>query len=298
MTLTITPFSKDLWQAVRRIEITTGRLVSELFSGRYLSTFKGRGMEFLEVREYVPGDEPRTIDWNVTARLGHPYVKRYAEERELTLLLLLDVSKSLDFGSAQKSKSEISAELTSLLAFAALRNNDKVGMILFSDTIERIIPPRKSRQHALRLIREVLGHKPTGIGTNLDNALKVLNKISKRRAIVFIISDFLTENYEKSLATTNLHHDTIALALTDPREEEIPSSGVIQLEDAETGQRVVLDTTNPSDRERYKERTQNRRKKLGQLFGRIGMDSAFLRTDKSYIPPLVKLFETRSRRFR
>lgn len=255
-------------------------------------------MEFLEVREYVPGDDPRTIDWNVTARLGHPFVKRYAEERELTLLIVLDVSQSLNFGSTQKTKAEISAELTALLAFSALRNSDKVGMVLFSDKVERVIPPRKSRRHALRLIREVLSQHSTGEGTNLAEALRVVNRISKRRAIVFIISDFITDNYEKILATTNLHHDTIALVLTDPREEELPAAGIIQLEDSETGQRFLLDTTRADGRALYKEWTQNRRQKLIRMFGKIGMDSVFLKTDQSYVAPLIRLFENRARRFR
>jgi uncharacterized protein (DUF58 family) len=290
--------TQETWRAVRRIEITTGRLVSNLFAGRYLSTFKGRGMEFLEVREYAPGDDPRTIDWNVTAKLGHLYVKRYAEERELTLLIVLDVSRSLDFGSAQKTKSEISAELTALLSFAALRNNDKVGMIMFSDEVEQIVPPRKSRRHALRLVRDALGHTPTGAGTDIAQALRVLNQVARRRAIVFIISDFISEGYEKVLATTRLHHDTIPIVLADPREDELPDAGVIQLEDAETGGFYLLDTSNPEHRLRYKEQARLRRRRLQQLFGKIGMDSVFLKTNESYVQPLIRLFETRARRFR
>jgi uncharacterized protein (DUF58 family) len=293
-----TTLSRESWQAIRRIEITTGRLVSELFAGRYLSTFKGRGMEFLEVREYTPGDDPRLIDWNVTARLGHLYIKRHAEERELTLLIVLDVSRSLDFGSGAKTKSQISAELTALLSFAALRNNDKVGMIMFSDTVEKIVPPRKSRLHALRLIRDVLEYPSTGVGTNLSEALRVVNRVARRRAIVFVISDFISQGYEKILATTHLHHDTIPIVLTDPREEQLPDCGLIQLEDAETGKLRLIDTADPKHRAHYREQNRQRRKLLEQLFGRIGIDSVFLKTNESFVPPLIRLFETRARKFR
>ena len=290
--------SKDTWQAVRRIEITTGRLVSELFAGRYLSTFRGRGMEFLEVREYSPGDDPRSIDWNVTARLGHLFIKRHAEERELTLLIVLDVSRSMGFGSGSKTKFETSAELTALLAFAALRNNDKVGMVMFSDTVEHIVPPRKSRRHALRLVRDVLEYPAEGRGTNLAEALRVVNRVARKRAIVIVISDFVSQGYEKALAMTHLRHDTIPIVLADPREEQLPDCGLIQLEDSETGDLCLLDTSNPEHRTRYQDMARGRRRRLEQLFGRIGLDSVFLKTQESFVPPLIRLFETRARKFR
>src|SRR5574337_129223 len=229
--------SKDILKKIQQIEIHTRRLVNEAFVGEYHSVFKGRGMEFEEVREYQPGDEIRTIDWNVTARMGRPFIKRYVEERELTVMLLVDVSASGNFGSIKQLKNEVAIEICSLLAFSAIKNNDKVGLIMFTDKIEKFIPPKKGPTHVLRVIRELLCTEPTGKGTNISVALEYMNKISSRRAITFMVSDFIANDYAHALRIANKKHDVIAITIADPREQELPNVGFIELKDAESGER-------------------------------------------------------------
>ena len=242
---------KEILKKVKRIEISTRGLVNEVFSGEYHSVFKGRGMEFAEVREYQIGDDIRNIDWNVFARSGSPYVKVFDEERELTVMLMVDVSASGSFGTTSQLKGEVAAELCAVLAFSAIKNNDKVGLMIFSDKIEKFIPPRKGKQHVLRVIREILYFKPEDAKTDLNIALEYLNRVVKRRSIAFIISDFLTENYEKALQVANKKHDIIAIDIIDPREVELPNVGFLELEDAETGETVLIDTGSTEIRETF-----------------------------------------------
>ncbi len=237
--------TKEILKQVRQIEIRTKGLVNQVFSGEYHSVFKGRGMEFSEVREYQFGDDIRNIDWNVTARFGHPFIKVFEEERELTVILMVDLSGSLNFGSADKTKQEVAAELSAILAFSALKNNDKVGLILFTDKIEKFVPPRKGNKHVLRIIRDVLSFEPEGKSTNLKGALEYMNNAIKKRSIVFLLSDFMDSDFEKILRVVGKRHDLIGIVLNDKREEEIPKVGVIRFTDAETGQERWVDTSNP-----------------------------------------------------
>ncbi|OHB98173.1 MAG: hypothetical protein A2Z57_06270, partial [Planctomycetes bacterium RIFCSPHIGHO2_12_39_6] len=243
--------SKDILKKIKQIQIHTRRLVDEAFIGEYHSVFKGRGMEFEEVREYQPGDEIRTIDWNVTARMGRPFVKRYVEERELTVMLLVDVSASGNFGSVRHLKNEIATEICALLAFSAIKNNDKVGMIMFTDKIEKFLPPKKGPKYVFRVIRELLCSKPSGRGTDISVALEYLKKISSRRAISFVVSDFLADNYEHALRIANKKHDIISVTVVDPREQELPDVGMVELKDAESGETLLLDTSNPLARKEF-----------------------------------------------
>jgi uncharacterized protein (DUF58 family) len=291
------PTPAEIFAKTRRIEIRTSRLVNELFGGRYHSTFKGRGMEFSDVREYVPGDDIRAIHWNVTARLGHPYIKRYTEERELTMLIAVDVSNSLPFGTKARFKSELAAELVSLLTFAAIKNNDKVGLLLFSDKVEAFIPPRKNRSHALRLIRDSLSFEPTSPGTDLKVALEYINRIQKRRAVVFLISDFLDTGYEHMLGITQRHHDTIALVLEDEMERTWPVVSGILIEDAESGERALL-SANAAARHRFSESTRHLRQERDRIFTKRGLDRVVFRTDEDYVKPLLQFFRERAKRFR
>src|SRR3989338_1334330 len=226
---------KEIIGKIRRIEITTSRLVTDILSGQYESVFKGRGIEFDEVREYQPGDEIRSIDWNVTARMGHPYIKKFVEERQLTVMILLDASGSSYFGTTKRFKSELAAEVSSVLAFAAIQNNDRVGLVIFTDRIEKFIPPRKGLQHVLRVIREAIYLKPKGRGTDIEGALKYLNNVMTRRAVTFIISDFFAKDYKKSISIANKKHDVVAVTITDPRQLELPRAGIVELSDAEKG---------------------------------------------------------------
>ena len=288
---------KEILKKVKRIEIATRGIVNEVFSGEYHSVFKGRGMEFSEVREYQVGDDIRNIDWNVSARMGHPYVKVFDEERELTVMLLVDVSSSSNFGTSLQMKGEIAAELCAVLAFSAIKNNDKVGLIIFSDKIEKFIPPRKGKKHVLRVIREVLYYKPEDSQTDLNVALEYLSRVIKRRSIVFLISDFLTEQYEKSLQVANKKHDIIAVDILDPREIELPNVGFIELEDAETGETVLLDTSNPNIRTGFFSQTRSKREGREKYFKSIGVDNINIFTDQSYVEPIIKFFRMRARRF-
>jgi uncharacterized protein (DUF58 family) len=287
---------KEILKKVKRIEISTRGLVNEVFSGEYHSVFKGRGMEFAEVREYQIGDDIRNIDWNVSARIGSPYVKVFDEERELTVMLMVDVSASGSFGTASQLKGEVAAELCAVLAFSAIKNNDKVGLMIFSDKIEKFIPPRKGKQHVLRVIREILYYKPEDAQTDLNIALEYLNRVVKRRSIVFIISDFLTENYEKALQVANKKHDIISIDIIDPREVELPNVGFLELEDAETGETVLIDTGSSQIRESFFSESQEERDKREKFFKSIGVDNINILTDRSYVEPITKFFKMRAKR--
>jgi len=287
----------EVLRRVRHIEITARRLVNDIFAGQYVSTFRGRGMEFSEVREYLPGDDVRSIDWNVTARTGHPHVKKFIEERELTVLFAVDSSASQSFGSRGQLKSELAAEMTAVLAFSALRNNDKVGLLLFSDRIEEYVPPRKTRSHVLRLIQDVLSHRPTGTGTDLAKALSYLNRVQRRRAVVFLFSDFIDAGYERILGITQKRHDLIAVPIGDDWESSLPEDVRLLLEDPETGAIASVPSGPGAFLGEYEAQNRDRRAALAQMFQRSGTDSVFVRTGSSYIVPFLQFFKARGRRF-
>ena len=289
---------KEILKKVRFIEIRTRHLVNALFSGEYHSVFKGRGVEFAEVRAYQPGDDIRIIDWNVTARMGHPFVKLFDEERELTVMLMVDLSRSGAFGTVHQTKREMAAELCALLAFSAIKNNDRVGLIGFTDRIETFLPPKKGKKHVLRVIREVLYFQAEGLGTNIEGALQHLDRVTTRRCVVFLVSDFLTEGYDTSLRILNKRHDIVAVPITDPREAELPKVGLLHLEDAETGERQVVDTYDPEVRRRFGQIATERRELRDRQFRSAGVDSVELSTDASYVEPLSLFFRMRARRFR
>ena len=288
---------KEIISKIRRIHITTSRLVTDFLAGQYESVFKGRGMEFDEVREYQPGDEIRTIDWNVTARTGRPFVKKYIEERQLTVMILLDASASSYFGTVKRLKSELAAEVSAVLAFAAIKSNDRVGLIIFTDRIEKFIPPRKGPQHVLRVIREALYFKPKGRGTDIEGALRYLDSVTTRRAVTFIISDFFSKDFKKPLSIANKRHDCVAITLTDPREMDLPNAGLVELSDAETGKFFMVDTASPRIRRTYSEKAHAMVDSRASTFGSIGVDHIDIRTDKPYVEELIKFFRTRRRRF-
>ncbi len=288
--------SKELAKKIRLIEITTNRAVNDVLAGEYHSVFKGRGMEFDEVREYAPGDDVRTIDWNVTARLGKPFVKRYVEERELTVIFVVDLSASGAFGSRNQLKNEVAAELCALLAFSAIKNNDKVGLLAFTDRVEKFIPAKKGASHVLRLVRELLQLKPEGKGTDLAKALEYVGRVSRRRAIVFLVSDFLADNYEKPLRLVARRNDLIAVSVSDPRERELPNVGLIALEDTETGQTVVLDTGSSSARRAYSAIAARRRDERLELFRKVGVDEVRVQVGEDYVRDLMLFFRRRERR--
>jgi uncharacterized protein (DUF58 family) len=291
----------ELIKKIRRIEIRTRHLVNDSFAGEYHAIFKGRGMEFDEVRPYLPGDEVRTIDWNVTARMGEPFVKRYIEERELTVMLLVDASASGQFGTVQRFKREIAAELAAVLAFSAISNNDKVGLLIFTDQLELFIPPRKGRRHVLRLIRDLLAFEPTGHHTDLKLGLDTINHVLKRRGIVFLISDFLApaDSYRSALQISNRRHDVVAVNLNDPREyDDWPDVGLLALEDAETGQVEWVDTGNRQWRESFIERVAELATARNRVFRKAKVDCIDITTDADYVIPLTTFFEKRARRLR
>ena len=288
--------TRDILRKIRRLELRTRRLVESSFAGQYQSVFKGRGMNFEEVRPYSPGDEIRAIDWNVTARTGEPYIKKFTEEREMTVMIVLDVSASGNFGSVQESKRELAAEVAAILAFSAIHNNDKVGLLLFSDRVELFIPPKKGRHHILRLIREMLYFDPKGSGTDLAGALEYMNKLITRRAVVFVISDFFTGDFTRPLTVSARRHDMVALPIVDPAEEELPDVGVILLEDPETGEQIEVDTSRRAITQNYADLAALRTKELASMFGSRGIDMVSLRTDKDYLPVLRNFFERRGRR--
>ncbi|HVQ19821.1 MAG TPA: DUF58 domain-containing protein [Terrimicrobiaceae bacterium] len=287
---------REILKKIRRLELRTRRLVNSSFSGHYHSVFKGRGMNFEEVREYISGDDIRSIDWNVTARMNTPYVKKFTEERELTVMLLVDVSASGTFGSIELSKRELAAEVAAILAFSAINNRDKVGLLLFSEEVELFIAPKKGRLHTLRLIREMLYFQPRGRRTNLAAALEYLNKLISRRAVVFVISDFLAPDYSKPLTVTSRRHDLVAMPVIDPGEERLPNVGLITFEDAETGEQVEINTSSSGIREAFAAEEKRRRKNLDKLFGSRGVDVVPLATDEDYLIPLRAFFERRERR--
>jgi uncharacterized protein (DUF58 family) len=290
------PIPRELLKKVKQIEINTRSVVNEVFSGEYHSVFKGRGMEFAEVREYQPGDDVRLIDWNVSARMGHPYVKIFEEERELTVMLLVDVSSSGSFGTTRQFKREMAAELSAVLAFSAIKNNDKVGLIIFSDRIEKFIPPRKGKTHVLRVIREILFYKPREATTSISTALEFLSRVIKRKSTVFLISDFLAENFKQSLQIASKKHDIIAISISDPREISLPDAGMIEMEDAETGEAIVIDTSSAQIRDEFHTQAMEQQKRLKNLFQSIGVDHIHIMTNESYVEPVNKFFKMRARR--
>jgi uncharacterized protein (DUF58 family) len=289
---------KEILKKVKRLEITTRGMVNDVFSGEYHSVFKGRGMEFSEVREYQIGDDIRTIDWNVTARAGKPFVKVFEEERELTVMLLVDASRSGEFGTHERMKGEIAVEMCALLAFSAIKNNDKVGLIIFTDKIEKFVPPRKGKAHVLRVLRELLYFKPEDVRTDIGGALEYLNHVIRRRSVVFLVSDFIGQDFEKPMRIVSKKHDLVAINIVDPRELELPDVGFIELEDAETGEQLLLDTSDPTLRNLF---SQNNSEALGvrdKLFKSMNVDAISIRTDQSYFEPLMAFFRARAKRFR
>ncbi len=288
--------SSEQIKAIRKIQIRTSHLVSDLFAGQYQSVFKGRGMEFAEVRHYLPGDDIRTIDWNVTARTGVPHVKRFVEERELTVMLLVDASASTHFGTVKQLKSEMAAELAALFAFSAITNNDKVGLVMFSDQVELALPPKKGTRHVLRVIREVLSFTPQGRGTDIAAALEHLNHVSKRRCVTFVISDFLDSRARLALKIANRRHDVIAVVLDDPRDMTLPDIGLIELQDAESGERVVVDTGDSRVRHEFEQRSAATRRDRDRMLRGVDVDAIVVRTDRPYTEALLRFFHMRERR--
>ena len=287
---------KEVLKKVRQIEIRTNREVTDVLGGQYHSVFKGHGMEFEEVREYLPGDEVRAIDWNVTARFGHPFIKKFKEERELTVLLVVDVSASGQFGSVRQTKNELAAELAAVLAFSAIRNNDKVGVILFTDRIEKYIAPKKGRRHVLRVIREILAFQPQGTGTDIGQALDYLNRVQRRRAVCFLLSDFQDEDFRSKLRVAGRRHDLVAMTVRDPREEELPAVGLIELRDAETGQRAMVDTFDRGVRDAFAQEARTRLEALRGMFRSSAVDQIEIRCNQDYMRPLIQFFRMRERR--
>jgi uncharacterized protein (DUF58 family) len=283
-------------KAVRKIQIRTSHLVSDLFAGQYQSVFKGRGMEFAEVRHYLPGDDVRTIDWNVTARTGVPHVKRFVEERELTVMLLVDASASTHFGTVKQLKSEMAAEMAALFAFSAITNNDKVGLLMFSDHVELALPPKKGTRHVLRVIREVLSFTPQGRGTDIAAALEHLNRVTKRRCVTFIISDFLDSGARLALKIANRRHDVIAVVLNDPRDLALPDVGLIALQDAETGEQMLFDTGDSRLRREFEHRAAAARRERERMLRGVDVDTVVVRTDHPYTEALLRFFRMRERR--
>ena len=289
---------KEVLKNIRRIQITTSRMVTDVFAGQYQSVFKGKGMEFEEVREYQPGDEIRSIDWNVTARMGAPYIKKFVEERELTVMLILDMSPSSFFGTRNQLKMRLAAEVCSVLALAAIKNNDKVGFIAFTDRIEKFIPARKGLRHVLRIISEALYSKPVGRKTEIAAALEYLNKVTTRKTVTFVISDFYAPDFKKMLAVSNKRHDIVAITVTDPRELELADAGIVKLEDLESGQTFMVDTSDPALRKRYAQDALQRQLDRDKLFRSINVDTIDLRTDMPYSKSLFRFFKARERRLR
>ncbi|MCB0819582.1 MAG: DUF58 domain-containing protein [Bacteroidetes bacterium] len=286
----------DLLKKVRKLEIKSRGLSAQLFSGQYHSAFKGRGMSFSEVREYQPGDDVRTIDWNVSARLNHPYVKVFEEERELTIMLLVDVSGSKDFGTQVQTKMELVTEVCAVLAFSAMQNNDKIGVVFFSDQIEKYIPPKKGKSHVLRIISELIEFRPQRPGTDVGQALKFLTNVIRKRCTAFILSDFFTSDFEDSLRLSNKKHDIVALPVSDPRELSIPDVGLMKVTDPETAESFWVDSSDKALRKAYEIKAKKHADQLKTTFSKAGVDAAWLSTDRSYIQPLSNLFKRRGAR--
>ncbi len=288
--------SSELLKRVRKIEIKTRGLSAQVFSGEYHSAFKGRGMAFSEVREYNPGDDIRSIDWNVTARFNHPYVKIFEEERELTVMLLIDVSGSGNFGTNVQFKRDLITELSAVLAFSAIENNDKAGVILFSDKIELFIPPKKGKTHILRIIRELINTEPKGTGTDINMALRYFNNMIKKRCIAFVISDFMASGYEDAIKVASKKHDLAAIRVFDPREAEMPNVGLVRFVDAETGETSLLDSSQDNVRRDYQLWWKQTQGRTSELLNKCGIDHATFRTDLPYVQPLINLFKKRERK--
>ncbi len=287
---------KELAKKIRYIQIYTSKVVNDVLAGEYQSVFKGRGMEFDEVREYQIGDDVRSIDWNVTARTGKPFIKRFREERELTVMFLVDLSASGSFGSVKQPKNELAAEICALLAFAAIKNNDKVGLVVFTDRVELSIPPQKGVRHVLRVIREILSFRPQRSRTDITKALDYLGKVQSRRAVVFLISDFQADGYEKSLRVLGRRHDVIAISISDPREKSLPDVGLLELEDAETGETVLIDTGSSEVRRQYQRFCLERSEKLRDLLRSMAIDQIGVETGRAYVHDLMTFFKNRERR--
>jgi uncharacterized protein (DUF58 family) len=288
--------SRELVKKLKKIEIYTSRLANDQLAGSYHSVFKGRGMAFSEVRQYQPGDDVRFIDWNVSARMNDTYVKVFTEEREMTVMLLVDLSASERFGSTEKPKIETVAEVAALLAFSAIKNNDRVGLILFTDRVERFVPPKKGRSHVMRVVTEILNADPEGEGTDLGVALDLLGGIGKRRTVAFLISDFIADQYEKPLKVVSAKHDLIPIQIVDPREEELPDVGLALVEDLETGELVEVDTSDLDVRAEYARETLRQRAAREHLFRRLQLDHVTVSTDRDFVRPLTELFRLRQRR--
>jgi len=290
--------SRETLKKLRRIEIRTARLANEQLAGSYHSVFKGRGMTFSEVRQYQPGDDVRFIDWNVSARLDDVFVKLFTEEREMTVILLVDLSASQRFGSVARPKLETAAEVAALLAFSAIKNNDRVGLILFTDRVEKFVPPKKGKGHVLHVVTEILEAKPTHTGTNLTEALTLLGNISRRRAVSFLVSDFMSSGYEHALRLASKRHDLIPIQIVDPREEQLPNVGLALFEDLESGELIEVDTSDARVREAYQLSAARDRARREQAFKRLKLDSVTIRTDRSYVEPIASLFRLRQKRMR
>ena len=287
---------KELLKALRKLEITTNRLANDQLAGSYTSGFKGQGLAFREVRQYQPGDDIRAIDWNVSARMDDAYIKVFVEEREMTVMLAVDISRSETFGSQASNKARLAAEVGALCAFSAIKNNDRVGLILFSDRIEKIVPPQKGQKHAMRVIREILSAEPVGQGTDLSAGLHTLAKVSRRRSVAFLLSDFFASDYERALSVVAARHDLVPVLLADPRDEQLPDVGLATFEDLETGEDVLVDTSSQQVRDAYAEMMRAEREIHLKLFKKFGLDHCVVRTDRPYIGPLRDLFARRAKR--
>ena len=292
------PLPPELLKQLRGIEIRTARLANEQLSGTYSSVFKGQGLSFREVRGYQPGDDVRWIDWNVSARMNEPFVKVFVEEREMTVMLVCDLSQSEQWGTRRASKARVAAEIGALCAFSAIKNNDRVGLILGTDVVEKLLPPQKGEKHVLRVIREILGYEPKYPGTNLKLLLETLSKVAKRRSVAFVVSDFEAQGYERALSLAAAKHDVIPVMLVDPRDEELPDVGLATFEDLETGQEVLVDTSDARVREHYKKVMRAARRTREALFNKLALDAVVVRTDGSFVAPIRDLFAKRARRMR
>ena len=286
----------ELLKQLRGIEIRTARLANEQLAGTYTSSFKGQGLSFREVRSYQPGDDVRWIDWNVSARMSEPYVKVFVEEREMTVMLVVDCSQSEQWGTKRASKARVAAEIGALCAFSAIKNNDRVGLVIATDVIEQLVPPKKGEKHVVRVIREILGHEPKYTGTNLKLMLETLSKVAKRKSVAFVVSDFFTTGFERALALAAAKHDVIPVMLVDPRDEELPNVGISSFEDFETGDSVIVDTASAAVRAHYTKQMRGLRAEQIRLFTKLGLDYCVVRTDQPYIKPLRDLFARRARR--
>ncbi len=292
------PLPPELLKQLRGIEIRTRRLANEQLTGTYSSVFKGQGLSFREVRAYMPGDDVRWIDWNVSARMNDAFVKVFVEEREMTVMLVVDLSQSEQWGTRRASKARVAAEIGALCAFSAIKNNDRVGLILGTEAIELLVPPKKGEKHVVRVIREILGYEPRYTGTNLKLLLETLSKVSKRRSVAFVVSDFFAGGFERALSLAGAKHDVIPVMLVDPRDEELPDVGLATFEDLETGEEVLVDTSSAAVRDHYKKAMRGLRREREALFNKLALDLVTVRTDQSFVTPLRDLFAKRARRLR